>query len=117
LKKHDKEVIHMPKFYMKWRPELTLFPSKPEEIFKIGCSLCAMVKADLKAGKLKDWGVDPSGWSGYAVSEGLSETELSVVLQKYVTYIHFEITPVLTVDQYVESVTKAAAAAQKSAKK
>jgi len=102
---------------MKWRPELTLFPTKPEEIVKIGCSLCGMVKADLKAGKLKEWGVDPSGWSGYAVSERLSETELSVVLQKYETHVHFEITPVLTVDQYVESVTKAAAAAQKPARK
>jgi len=107
----------MPKFYMKWRPEVTQFPSKPEDMFKLGCSLCGMVKADLKAGRLKDWGVDPSGWSGYAVSEGLSETELSVALQKYAQYIHFEITPVLTVDQYVESVTKATAAAQKSAKK
>ena len=102
---------------MKWRGEPIARPSKPEDMFKLACSLCGMVKADLKAGKLKDWGCDPTGHSGYAVSEGLSETELCVVLAKYSQYINFEIAPILTVDQFVESVTKAAAAAQKAAGK
>jgi hypothetical protein len=99
---------------MKWRVEPTQIPAKPEDVFKLACLHLGMVKADLKAGKLKDWGCDPSGDSGYAVSEGLSETELSVVLQKYAQYIHFEVTPVLTVDQFVESATKAAESMKKA---
>jgi muconolactone delta-isomerase len=75
-----------------------------------------MTKADLKAGAMKDWGCEPGGWSGYAIHEAKSETELNTILQKYIPYIHFEVTPVLTIDQFVESVTKAAAPA-KSAKK
>jgi hypothetical protein len=114
----------VPKFYIKWqgRPQ-QLEAWKPEDIetslkewlsrSERGKAACGMVKADLKVGNLKDWGCDLSGESGYAISEGLSETELSAVLQKYAQYIHFEVTPVLTADQFVESATKAADAMKK----
>ena len=103
----------MTKFYLKWRVDPTLFPTKPEEIFKLACSLCAMTKADLKAGVLKDWGCAPSGQSGYCICEG-SETQLASVLQKFVPYILFEeTTPVLSIDQFLDSVNKAVAAAKK----
>jgi muconolactone delta-isomerase len=53
-----------------------------------------MVKADLNAGAMKDGGCEPGGWSGYAIHEASSETELNASLQKYIPYIHFEVTPV-----------------------
>lgn len=108
----------MAKFYIKWRPEPASFPStKPEELYKFVCQLAEMTKADLKAGAMKDWGCEPGGWSGYAIHEAPSETELNTALQKYVPYIHFEVTPVLTIYQFVQSVNKAVAAERKSAKK
>jgi hypothetical protein len=103
----------VPKFYIKWQVEPTRFPAKPEEVFKLVCSLCEMVKADLKAGAIKDWGCAPGGWSGYIISEAPSETELNTTLQKYTTYFHFEVTPVLTIYQLLESVNKAVAVAMK----
>jgi hypothetical protein len=109
----SKEVICVPKFYLKWRPEPTAFPSKPEETFKLVCSMCEMTKADLKAGAIKDWGCAPGGWSGYVISEAPSETELNTILQKYVPYFHFEVTPVLTIYQFTESINKAVAKAKK----
>jgi hypothetical protein len=113
LKNHDEEVICVPKFYIKWQLEPTLWPAKAEERVKLVCSLSEMTKADLKAGGLKDWGCAPGGWSGYAISEVRSETELNAGLMKFVPYIHFEVMPVLTIDQSIESFNKAVATAKK----
>jgi hypothetical protein len=54
LKKHDKEVICMPKFYIKWLLEPTLWPAMVEEMVKLVCSLSQMVKADMEADLIKD---------------------------------------------------------------
>lgn len=98
---------------MKWRVKPTLWPAVAEEMVKLVCSLSQMVKADMKAGLIKDWGCAPGGWSGYIISEAASETELNTVLVKYIPYIHFEVTPVLTIGQSIELFNKAVAAAKK----
>jgi len=67
-----------------------------------------MTKAQMKAGLIKDWGCAPGGWSGYAISEARNETELNTSLQRFIPYIHFEVTPVLTIDQFLESTVAAA---------
>ena len=112
----QKEVNFVSKFYIKFRAIPTRFPANPEDINKLGCLLCEWTKADLKSGAFKDWGGAPGGQSGYAIAEGVSETELSTTLQKYNSFYYFEITPVLTIDQFVESIGKVARA-RKSAKK
>lgn len=72
-----------------------------------------MIKADMNAGVTKDWGMTAGGECGHAISEAANEAELFTGLLKYIHYAHFEVVPVLTVDQTIESIRKAVAAAQK----
>jgi len=101
------------KFYMKWWLDPSKVPVNPEERAKGWLSMLEMTKADMKAGLTKDWGGAAGGDWGYAVIEAPNETELFTNLLKWIPYVHFEVTPVLTVDQTMESIKKAAAAAEK----
>lgn len=103
----------MPKFYIKWQLDPNKVPANAEDMVKGWLSLLEMVKADMKTGEVKDWGSAAGGDWGYAVREAPSETELFTRLLKWIPYVHFEVTPVLTVDQTMESIKKAAAAAKK----
>jgi uncharacterized protein (DUF885 family) len=107
----------MSRFYVKWWAERSPTSTKPDEMFKLGLMHLQMVRADLKARALNDWGCVPDGASGYTIMEAKSVTELADVLLKYAPFIHFEVTPVLTVDQFYElaceAVKKATAAAKK----
>jgi hypothetical protein len=101
------------KFYMKWWLDPSRVPVDAKERVKGWLSMLEMTKADMKAGLTKDWGCAAGGDWGYAVIEAPSETELFTSLLKWIPYVHFEVTPVLTVDQTMESIKKAAAAAEK----
>ena len=108
----------MTKFYLKWWAERYISTStKPDEMVKLALTHLKMVKEDLKAGELNDWGCALDGASGYAIAEAKSVTELADVLLKYTPYIHFEVTPVLTVDQFYESACEAVKKATAAAKK
>jgi hypothetical protein len=93
--------------------EPTKVPAEPEERVKGWLSMLEMVKADVKAGATKDWGCVAGGDCGYSITEAASETELFTGLLRWTPYVHFEVEPVLTVDQTIESIKKAAAAAKK----
>jgi len=102
----------MPKSYIRWQLNTQLTPTDPEEKVKRWLSMLAMVKAQIAAGIwTKEWGIclDLSG--GYAFSE-LSETDLYGALSQWVPQVEFEVKTVLTADQAIESIKKAAAAAQ-----
>jgi hypothetical protein len=88
-------------------------PTKAEEMHKLVDAMVKMTKADIKAGLLKDWGCALDGWSGYAIMEASNMTEVSVGMMRFVPYLHFEVAPVLTIDQQVQSIRKARAAAKK----
>ena len=103
----------MPKFYVKWHMDPTKTPADPEEMVKGWLLMAEMVKADMKAGKVKDFGVAAGGADGYAIREEASEADLFTALLKWMPSVQFEVTPVLAVDQVVESIKKAAAAAKK----
>jgi len=103
----------VPKFYIKWQMEPTKVPAGAEERVKGWLSMLEMVKADVKAGITKDWGCVAGGDSGYSIVEAANETELFTRLLNWMPYVHFEVEPVLTVDQTIESIKKAAAAAKK----
>jgi hypothetical protein len=103
----------VPKFYVKWQMDPTKTPANPEEMVKGWLLMAEMVKADMKAGKIKDFGVAAGAAGGYAIREEASETDLFTALLKWLPSVQFEVTPVLTVDQAVESIKKAAAAAKK----
>ena len=103
----------MAKFFVKWQMDPARIPSDPEERVKSWLLLAEMVKADMEAGKVKDFGIAAGGGWGYAVREEASEAELFTALLKWQPFIGFEVTPVLKVEQAVESIKKAAAAAMK----
>jgi len=103
----------VPKFYIKWRMEPTNVPVDAEARVKGWLSMLEMVKAEMKAGETKDWGCAAGGDCGYSISEAASETELFTRLLKWMPYVHFEVEPVLTVEQTIESINKAVAAAKK----
>ncbi|MCP8305069.1 MAG: hypothetical protein H3Z50_06365 [archaeon] len=83
-----------------------MIPADPKERVKNWLSMLEMVKADLKAGVLKDWGLCSDGSGGYGFSE-LSEADLYTALLKWIPYVNFDIKPVLTVDQTIDSIKKA----------
>ncbi|MBS7655223.1 DUF3303 family protein [Candidatus Bathyarchaeota archaeon] len=99
----------MVKFYIKWRLEPTKMPVEAEERIKGWLSMLEMIKADMNAGVTKDWGIAAGGDWGYSISEAASEAELFTRLLKYIPFVHFEVVPVLTVDQTIESIKKAVA--------
>ena len=103
----------MPKFFVKWQVDPTKIPANPEEMAKSWLAMLEMTKADINAGKLKDWGMDAGASWGYGIMQEASEAEVFTDLLKWIPYIQFEVTPVLTVEQVVESIKKAAAAAMK----
>ncbi len=96
----------MAKFYVKWWLEPTKVPVEAEQRAKGWLSMLQMIKADLNAGVTKDWGMAAGGDFGYAISEAANEAELFTRLLKYIPYAHFEVVPVLTVDQTMESIKK-----------
>jgi hypothetical protein len=99
----------MTKFYMRWHFNSTSIPPDPVERGKLLLSMLETVRADLQSGALTDWGLidDSSGRcsdssEGYIVAE-TDEASLRVTIQKWTPYVIFEIRPVFTVDQTIES--------------
>jgi len=106
-------VICTAKFYVKWQLEPSKESADPKERGKAWLSMLEMVREDKKAGGVKDWGVAAGGEWGYSINEAENETELFTRLLKWRPYVHFEVTPVLTVDQTIQAVKKAAASQKK----
>ncbi|MEM2106998.1 MAG: DUF3303 family protein [Candidatus Bathyarchaeia archaeon] len=108
------EVIYeLARFYVKWRLEPARVPLDTEERIKGWLSMLEMVKADINAGATKDWGIAAGGDFGYAIIEAANETEVFTSLLKYIPYVQFEVVPILTVNQTIESIGKAVAAMKK----
>lgn len=103
----------MSRFHVTWEMNLQEMPKTPEERVKLWITLLEMVKADLKAGFSKDWGVDAGGYKGYAIWEGVNEAELYLNLVKYFPYVIFKTRPALTVYQAEDAIKKAVAAMKK----
>lgn len=102
------------KFLIKWKYDLTRQPANREELAKLLLSQAEEVKAALKTGTLKDWGLYVSGGSGYLITEAASETDLYTQLRRWRPYIQFEISePTMTIEQSIEMVKKAAATTAK----
>jgi hypothetical protein len=67
-----------------------------------------MVKPDLDAGKMTDWGSFSNGKDGYAIIEG-SEDDVFATMYKFMPVISYEVFPVLSADQYVEGIKRGVA--------
>ncbi|MFB0544913.1 MAG: DUF3303 family protein [Asgard group archaeon] len=102
----------MPRFYVKWEIDRTKIPLDPAERVKLWMSMLEMVKDGLNTGVIKDWGMFSGGTGGYSVGEFKTEAEHFAYLLRWMPYINFEVQPILTVDQTIEAIKKAVAAAQ-----
>ncbi len=102
----------MTKFYMRWHLNPVLIPTNPEERVKSWMSMLEMVKADLKSGGISDWGMCNDASGGYAFAD-TDEKTLNTTILRWMPYVIFNIKPVLTVDQIMDSIKRAAAGAKK----
>lgn len=97
----------MTKYLILWNAVKAGVPEKTEDR---STQLLRMVQEDLKAGKMKDWGIFAEGGAGYAIFEG-SETDLALEAGKYRPNIEGGVHTVLTVDQQMEVLRKLAQSA------
>lgn len=102
----------MARYYVKWEMKPQMTPTTPEETLKLLLSLLEMTKQGMQAGIIKDWGCVPGEPCGYSIIEQPSEVEFGTDSLKWMPYVNFEVKPVLTVDQAIESFKKAIAEAQ-----
>jgi hypothetical protein len=105
-------VVEMTKFYMRWHLNPMLIPTNPEERMKLWMSMLELVKADIKSGTMSDWGMCSDASGGYAFAE-TDEKTLHTTITRWMPYVIFDIKPVLSVDQIIESLKRAAAGAKK----
>ena len=102
----------MAKFYVKWSLNPLATPTDREEMVKAWLQGLELVKADMKTGKIIDFGACPDGTGGYAIREEETAEALYAALLKWVPLVSFDAKPVMTVDQTIESIKKAVAAAK-----
>jgi hypothetical protein len=91
----------MGKYLLIWRLDPTRVPVDPEERARQWAGLLAMVNKDLEKGLTKDWGIFPGEGNGYMIAQG-GETEISIMLQQYYPFVHFETHPIMSVSQAEE---------------
>jgi hypothetical protein len=93
----------MAKFYMRWEINPLLVPMNSEERVKLWLSMLEMVKENLSSGALTDWGMCSDSSAGYAFAETDEKSLYSSIL-KWFPYINFDVKPVLTVDEVIDSI-------------
>lgn len=101
----------MTKLFAKWWIENARLPASPKEGAALRVKMLEMVKADLSAGKFTDWGMYGNGMAGYCIGEGSAE-DLYAIMYKWMPVVQFKVLPVLSVDQAMNVVKKAAAEMQ-----
>jgi len=93
----------MGRYLVLWEVDQSRVPVDAKERGTAWSLLMAMVKEDMKAGKLKEWGAFVGEINGYSVYEG-TEVEVSSMLAQYDPYVIFKVHPVGTVAQVDEVV-------------
>jgi hypothetical protein len=102
-----KKVLGMAKWFLSWEVEPAFIPGDPKERVQLWMTLTQWVIDDMKAGKLKDWGMRSGELGGYAVASDMSEAELNSWLMKWMPYIKFQANPVLTAQQNMAGLQQA----------
>ena len=85
-----------------WEADNTLFPVDPEERMKLIMSMADGVKKNLASETFKMWGISAGGGQGFTVSEK-EPKEIYAATVPYFPYIKFEITPMLTIDEMIDT--------------
>lgn len=95
----------MTKFHVEWK-QSSKIPEDPVKLAKLYLSHMELVKADLKSGKLTDFGQYSNGSSGYILMEG-TENDVFTTLMKWLPYVEFDVKPIVNVDQTIDAINRA----------
>ena len=93
----------MGKYLVLWQLDPSRLPIDPKERGTGWGVLMEMVKKDLEKGTSKDWGSFVGEGKGFVIMEG-TETEISINLQRYNPYVHFETHPIMSARQTEEMI-------------
>ena len=102
----------MSRYYIQWETKESVIGTDPAKGAKLALSLLEMVKQEMQAGTTKEWGCIPGEPRGYSIVEAPNESDLAIGMMKWSPYLNFEVKPVLTLDQTIESFKKVAAGAK-----
>ncbi len=103
----------MTKFFMRWEVDSAFIPDDPEERTKQWLKMLEMVKADIKEGITADWGLCSGELAGHSVTADTTAEKVNTNLLRWMPYVKFEVSPVLTVDQTMKSIKTAAESMKK----
>jgi len=78
---------------------------------KARMKLLEMVKAELNAGRLSEWGMFSNGMDGYAITE-LSEEDILATLLKWMPVVKYKVILALNIHQTIEALKRATATIQ-----
>jgi hypothetical protein len=98
----------MAKFLLLWEMERAKIPESPKDRGIGTKMLLELVKQDLKAGRLKDWGVFAGEHAGYSVVDG-TEMDVLNLIQRYTPFVFFKTRPIASVthiDKMIEVLIK-----------
>ena len=98
----------MSKFLVLWTMEPTLILADREEELKSWISGLEAVKAGMRAGLVKDFGVFAGGMCGYGIWEVASQAELFTHLLRWMPGVNMEVEAVVTLEESIEAIKKAA---------
>ena len=87
---------------MLWETNDSLTPTDPEERKKFNMSNLQRIKEGVDTGRLKMWGISPGGGSGFAITEAEGK-ELLAMTSMWSPYVTFEVAPMLSAAEAIES--------------
>ena len=105
MKKYSEGKKAMGKYLLLWEFDPTKIPVDLKERGGKFGALMKVIKQDMKAGILKDWGLFVGEHNGYSVVEG-TEVEVIKATQRYTPFVCFAAHPIASVT-HAEKVIKA----------
>ena len=93
----------MAKYLVLWEIDWTKVPVDAKEKNTLALTLAELVKADMKKGYMKDWGMFPGELKGYAIAEG-TEVAVTTEFMRSVPYAKHEVRVVASVAQVEEAI-------------
>ena len=85
-----------------WEGDGALMPKDPKERDKLVMGWTERVKKDLESGDTKMWGVSIGGGQGFSITE-VDPKDIYAKASTYMPYIKFDIRPMLTIDEMIET--------------
>lgn len=94
------------RYLITWKVVNARIPTDPQERIKRAMAFAQFIQENMKSGKLKDWGGTPDTAKGYGVYEG-TEIDMAIDAARFGPDIEWEVTPILTLEQYLDLLKKA----------